>query len=182
VFPFFVEQVRGSSEGIKAVTGRIYAMAGFAAALSARWLGRIGDSWGHKRLLVVSCIVAGAISLLHVLAWSTGALVALRVLFGFAAGGMIPAANAIIRQTQPDKNIGKAYGVTSSLTALGWGAGALSGGFVYRVATSQAGKTVGLRAPFALTGVLLGITAAVVALRVRAQPAGSEPHAELGPR
>ena len=183
VFPFFVEQVRGSSEGLKAVTGRIYAMAGIAAALSARWLGRVGDSWGHKRLLVVSCVVAGAISLLHVFVWNTGGLVALRVLFGFAAGGMIPAANAIIRQTQPDKNIGKAYGVTSSLTALGWGTGALGGGFLYRVVSSQAGKTVGLRSPFVLTGILLGLTAIAVALRVRAHPAAApHPQAAEAPR
>lgn len=159
VFPLFVEQIRGSSEGIASLTGEVVAVGGIAAAIAAWSFGHASDTWGPKRVLVTSSLVAGVLSLGYLFVTEVWQLFVLRALFAVAAAGLIPAANAMIRHATHDRNLGKAYGVTSSLTAIGWACGALVGGYM--------GQVVGLRAPFVLTGVMLGFTALLVAWRVR---------------
>lgn len=154
VFALFVEEIRGGGERSYRLVGLIFSAGGFSAALSAWFLGRVSDTWGHKRLLIASCAVAGVISVAYVAVGQIWQLFVLRVLFGVAAAGMIPAANAIIRRTTQDRNLGKAYGVTNSMTAVGWATGQLAGGWL--------GKTMGLRAPFVLMGAVLGLAAGLV--------------------
>lgn len=159
VFPLLVARIRGTAEGANTVTGLILSVAGVVAALSAGLFGRLSDAWGHKRLLVVFSLFGGVVCVFYVLAQNVGHLFLLRALFGLGAAGMMPAANAIIREVTDDRNIGKAYGATSSLSSIGWALGPLIGGYL--------GKTVGLRAPFVVMGIALGAAGIVVALCVR---------------
>jgi DHA1 family multidrug resistance protein-like MFS transporter len=175
VFPLFVEAVQGSSEGIYAVTGRIIALGGLAAAIAAWLLGNVSDAWGHRRVLIVSCLVAAGAAFGHVFAQRIIHLYLLRIGFGFAVAGMIPAANAIIRHTIQDKHLGKAYGVTNSVRAIGWACGPLAGGFLYDLVRVGMGKPAGLRAPFVLMGMTLVLTAWLVFARVQSTgPAPAE--------
>ena len=159
VFPLYVEELLGSREGVRALTGRIIGVAGITAAFSAAYLGRFSDRWGHKRLLVASTLFAGAVTLPLAFAQNVPHLYVLRALFGLAAAGIMPSANAIIRRIIHEKHLGKAYGIMGSVTCLGWGLGPLTGAWL------AAG--MGLRAPFVLTGVILLLTAPLVMWRVR---------------
>jgi len=161
IFPLFVEELRGESAGVATVTGAILAAAGFAAAVSAAVLGRFGDAWGHKTILVMATLFAGIFTLPQAFANSVGQLFALRVLFGLAAGAIMPSVNAIVRSVTSEHNLGKAYGITSSANCLGMAFGPIAGGYI------AAG--MGLSAPFLLTGILLIFTSALVAWRI--QPA-----------
>lgn len=164
IFPLFVEKIRGPGEGIATLTGSIISVAGIAAAVFAGIFGRVGDSRGHKPLLVGCSILAAFASFLHALATSVLHLFILRTLFGLAVAGMLPAANAIIRDTTHDRNIGKAYGLTTALTAIGWAAGPLTGGYL--------AAALGLRAPFVLTTLVLLLAAGVAGAFIRSsQPA-----------
>ncbi|MDK1032415.1 MAG: MFS transporter, partial [Planctomycetia bacterium] len=80
-----------------------------------------------------------------------------------AGAGTIPTANAIVRKITHRHHIGKAYGLISSVTCLGWGMGPLVGGYV------AAG--MGLRAPFVLAGVVLLLVAGLAIWRVKEPPA-----------
>ena len=71
----------------------------------------------------------------------------LRILFGLAAGGMVPAMNALVANTVPRTNIGQAYGFTTTASALGWATGPAIGGL--------AASVVGYRWPFVIMGGLL---------------------------
>jgi EmrB/QacA subfamily drug resistance transporter len=86
-------------------------------------LGRFGDMFGRVRMYNLGFGVFTLGSVLCGLASSAGALVAFRVLQGL--GGAMVSANsgAIIADTVPPQERGRAYG----LTAIGWNVGAVLG-------------------------------------------------------
>ncbi len=159
IFPYFLEELTGTRLGLKALTGRIIGVAGLAAAVSAGILGRFGDKWGHKHLLTWSVMAAGLVTLALRFATNIPQVYVMRALFGFAAAGIMPSANAIIRRIIHEKHLGKAYGILASITGLGWGIGSLSGGYL--------SAAMGLRAPFVLTAVVLFVSGLIVAWQVK---------------
>ncbi len=175
IFPYILRNILGSDEGVRALTGRIIGVAGIASAVSAGLLGWVSDRWGHKRLLIGSVIFAAFITLALALADTIPQFYLLRAMYGFAAAGIMPSANAIIRRIIDDKHLGKAYGLVASLKGLGWGAGAFTGGYV------AAG--IDLRAPFLLTTVVLLLSAGLVMWRVQDgdELAGEEEDATIKP-
>ena len=158
VYPLFVEMIRGPGEGLFSLTGKIFCVAAATSAIAAGLFGTISDRVGHKRMLIVFCLLTGVSSSLNLFANSVAALFVFRALFGFSVAGVMPAANAIIRRVTHEGNAGKAYGLTTAIASLGWAAGPIVGA---HVAASQ-----GLRAPFLLTGVVLAGAAAITALFV----------------
>jgi len=160
VFPVLVKSLWGGTQGLRLATGAIYAVAGFAVVLAAGRLGRLSDRVGHKPMLAVFSAAAALAALLHVPAQDVVTLLVVRVFFAVAVAGMIAAGNALIHQRVHDQNIGKAYGVTSSMAALGWGLGPLVGGYL-AVATN-------LRVPFIATAGAFALAALLVVSRVPA--------------
>jgi MFS family permease len=77
--------------------------------------------------------------------------VVLRIAFGLAAGGMMPAMNAIVANVVPRSNIGQAYGFTATASALGWSVGPAIGGV--------AAVAFGYRWPFVIMGGLMLLVA-----------------------
>lgn len=168
-FGLLVEQVHGQGRLTNSVVGLLNAVGGVAAAVGAFLLGNLGDKLGHRRMLIRSCIFGGGVSLGYIFAASVWQLGGLRVLFGLGAAGILPSANAIIRHSTEDHNMGRAYGVTTSASSLGWMLGSLSGG--------EVAAAFGLRAPFVLMALGLGLGAALVARFVRERPRGTAPAA-----
>jgi MFS transporter, DHA1 family, multidrug resistance protein len=165
VLPLFIKQLLGSDEGATALTGRIIGLTGLAAALAAGVFGRFSDAWGHKRVLIISTLLAGLITLPVALATSIPQIYVLRILFGLAAAGIMPSANAIIRRVMQEQHLGKAYGITASISSFGWGLGPLLGGYM---------AAAGLRLPFLSTGALLILAAGYVAWKVKPVPRRGE--------
>lgn len=158
-FGLFVESLYGKGRFTNTVVGVLNALGGFASAIGSFKLGDLSDRWGHKRLLIASCVFGGVVSLGYAFAATVWQLGGLRVLFGLGAGGILPAANAIIRHVTEDHNMGRAYGVTTAAGSVGWMLGSLSGGAV--------AATYGLRAPFVVMAAGLGFGAIIVARFVR---------------
>ena len=171
-FGLFVEKIYAKGEFTNTVVGLLNAVGGFSAAIGAFMLGNLSDRWGHKRMLIASCVFAGIVSVGYGFVGTVWQLGGLRILFGLGAAGILPAANAIIRHITEDHNMGRAYGVTTSAGSLGWMLGSLSGG--------EVAAAYGLRAPFVVMAAGLGVGAVVVACFVRSDPrtsvsAGAEP-------
>jgi MFS family permease len=82
-------------------------------------------------------------------------LAALQGLFGIAAGGLVPAANALIADRTPTERRAFVYGITSSSAAFGAFVGPLAG----------AGLAIafGFPAAFVATGLLLLLLAVAIA-------------------
>ena len=139
--------------------GIVLASTGFASAASAMFLGRISDRIGHTTVLLI-CLSISAITYFpqafvdHV--WQ---LLALRVLLGFALGGLMPTANALLASTVPPQLRGAAFGLAATAHALSNGSGPLVGAGISTL--------WGMRAVFLATGILYTLAIGWVGLRLR---------------
>ncbi len=159
VFVLFIEQLYGSGESVARFVGRLMFVAGLVAAVFAGVFGRYADTWGHKRMLVLCTALAGLAVLPQAFARNVWELAGLQVVFGLAVAGMMPSVNAIVTNMIAPQNLGKAFGVTSSVRCLGMTLGPLTGGYL--------AIHTGLRGPFVVTGVLLLVTTLLVLWKIR---------------
>jgi DHA1 family multidrug resistance protein-like MFS transporter len=156
-FPLIVENIMEAGSKLNTVTGSILATAAITGAVSSALLGHFGDSWGHRRMLIACSLAAAAASYGHALAMTVPQMFVARGFFGLAIGGMIPAANAMIKKSIHHAGIGKAYGAATSISMLGVALGPFMGGYI--------GSVAGLRVPFmVMTGSQLVVCLMVAAL------------------
>ncbi len=170
MLPLLVKNVLGSARELlkNETTGMVIGIASLSGACGAGLLGHFGDRWGHRRVLICSSTLAALASVLTARVHSLPALYAVRILFGFAVAGMMPAANAFIRQASPSHSMGKAFGLAGSISMLGLAVGPFLGGWLAR--------TYDIRVPFVATAVCqLAVVAIVFAcVRVARQESGTE--------
>ncbi len=169
VFPYFVQELSGKPyDEAAAVTGQIMFVVGFADMASAWYLGHLADQWGHKRMLVLCTLLAGILSLPFYFAKTITHLYVLRIIFGLAIGGVMPSLYALIRRVTPERDIGKAFGVTAFIAGAAFCFGPLGGGYLsLLMGTPAKPYYVG---PFLLCGVALILIAALAAWRVKPEP------------
>lgn len=161
IFPLFVEEILGGKGHAAAQTGLILAVTGASSAIAALMVGPVSDRIGHKRMLVLCTALSGLMCFPQAVAGSVGQLLAMRVVAGFGAGGMMPAMNAMVAVLVPRNNLGQAYGITTMASALGWTTGPVLGGWM--------ASALGLRAPFLVMGGLLLVVALAAQRGLRAR-------------
>ena len=110
-----------------------------SASVATPIFGRLGDSHGKVRMLVVSLAMLALGALGAALATSLWAMVAARVVQGLA-GGVLPLAFGIIRDELSPQRVPSAVALLSSLMSVGFGAGIVLSGPVV--------EAVGYRALF----------------------------------
>jgi DHA1 family multidrug resistance protein-like MFS transporter len=160
ILPLFIETVYGPARGgVASTTGMLFAISGATATLSAGGIGYLSDRIGYKRILLFHLLLTAVSMILHGAAQGILHLILLRVLYGLAAGGILPTMNALVGRLIPPSSYGKAYGLTSSMTALGMAAGPLFGGIM--------ASAWGYRWPFVFVGVLMITVTLPVVLSVR---------------
>ncbi|HEX5619271.1 MAG TPA: MFS transporter, partial [Solirubrobacteraceae bacterium] len=92
-------------------------------------LGKLGDSKGKKRMLVISLGIFGLASLGAAAAWSLPSLIFFRVLQG-AGAAVFPLSFGIIRDEFPPEKIGLGIGTVSSVFGAGGGIGLVLSGVI----------------------------------------------------
>jgi EmrB/QacA subfamily drug resistance transporter len=92
-------------------------------------LGKLGDSLGKKRMLVISLGIFGLASLGAAAAWSLPSLIFFRVLQG-AGAAVFPLSFGIIRDEFPPEKIGVGIGTVSSVFGVGGGVGLVLSGVI----------------------------------------------------
>jgi EmrB/QacA subfamily drug resistance transporter len=100
-----------------------------AASVMTPIIGRLGDMFGKRRLLLVTLVAFALGSALCAVAGSIGVLIAGRVIQG-VAGGLFPLAFAIVRDELPRDKVASSIGIVSSITGIGGGAGLVLGGVI----------------------------------------------------
>ena len=126
--------------------------------------GRIGDRWGHRRVFLAGYAVFVASSALCALAPSLAALIGFRALQGAGAAMLSVSAPALIAEQVTRSMRGWAFGIFTTVTALGITLGAPLGGIISGL--------LSWHWIFAIN-VPIGLVAMVVAVRVL--PTGSKP-------
>jgi EmrB/QacA subfamily drug resistance transporter len=92
-------------------------------------LGKLGDSYGKKRMLVISMGIFGLASFAAAAAWSLPSLIVFRVLQG-AGAAVFPLSFGIIRDEFPPEKIGLGVGTVSSVFGVGGGVGLVLSGVI----------------------------------------------------
>jgi EmrB/QacA subfamily drug resistance transporter len=100
-----------------------------SASVMTPIIGRLGDMFGKKRLLMVTLAAFAVGSTLCAVAPSIGVLIAGRVIQG-AAGGLFPLAFAIVRDELPRDKVASSIGIVSAITGIGGGVGLVLGGVI----------------------------------------------------
>ena len=175
IFPYFVKHISAMSDAAAgALTGLILSLVGPVEASSAWMFGFFGDRWGHKRVLMFCVVWGGIMACLQAYSQTIGQLILIRILFGFGMAGIFPTASALIRRVTPEHSMGKAFGIVSSLTSLGWSLGPLVGAYFAAFMGSY-------RPTFTLSGELLLLVSLFIAWRVRRPAPLQKPREEAGP-
>jgi EmrB/QacA subfamily drug resistance transporter len=92
-------------------------------------LGKLGDSHGKKRMLVISLGIFGLASLGAAAAWNLPSLIFFRVVQG-AGAAVFPLSFGIIRDEFPPEKIGLGIGTVSSVFGVGGGVGLVMSGVI----------------------------------------------------
>ena len=92
-------------------------------------LGKLGDAYGKKRLLVICLGIFGLASLAAAAAWSLPSLIFWRVVQGVGAA-VFPLSFGIIRDEFPPEKIGLGVGTVSSVFGVGGGVGLVASGVI----------------------------------------------------
>jgi MFS transporter, YNFM family, putative membrane transport protein len=128
-------------------------------AIGQPFLGPVADSIGKVRTIKISLFLLAALSMVVALAWSFGALVAVRALTGVVAGGIIPVAMAAIGDRAPMAERQVMLGRFLVIMIVGQMAGAACSGLV--------AQHFGWRAVFILSGTIAALSGLVVAFAIK---------------
>lgn len=147
ITPIFVAQISEIGRNVNTLAGLTLGILGVTSAVSSIYLGRMGDKRGHFPILVLCMLGAGLIYLPMAAAQHPWHLITLQAIFGLFAGGLIPAANALIARTTDESRRGVVFGFMNTAGSIGGFAGPLLG-------AAWAG-VFGIRSTFVLTGLVL---------------------------
>jgi MFS family permease len=100
-----------------------------SAAVCTPLLGRLGDMFGKRRMLVVALALFAAGNVISALGDTLGVVVAGRVLQG-AGGGIFPLCFGIIRDEFPADRVRSSIGLVSAVAGIGGGLGLVMGGLL----------------------------------------------------
>jgi EmrB/QacA subfamily drug resistance transporter len=98
-----------------------------AASVATPIVGRLGDMFGKKRMLVLTLVVVAAGTLVSALATTIGVLIVGRVIQG-AGGAIFPLSFAIIRDEFPRERVATGIALISALLGFGGGLGIVLSG------------------------------------------------------
>lgn len=147
VMPIFVSELSEGQGNVNTLSGLTLGILGVTSALSSIWLGKLGDKRGHVPILLLCTTGAGLIYLPMAASQAPWHLIALNAAFGLFAGGLIPAANALIARVTPENKRGVVFGFMNTAGSIGGFAGPLAG--------AALAASFGIPATFLLTGIVL---------------------------
>jgi MFS family permease len=100
-----------------------------SSAVATPLIGKLGDTYGKKRLLVIVMIIFAVGTVGAALSTSIATLILARALQG-AAGAIFPLAFGIVRDELPPERVGMALGLLSATLGIGAGIGLVLSGVV----------------------------------------------------
>jgi DHA1 family multidrug resistance protein-like MFS transporter len=130
------------------------------SALSAVYLGRLGDRIGHTKVLIASALAAMVLYAPQAWAQSAWQLIAWQALAGVAVGGLVPSVAALMNLWAPAGNQGATYGLDNSVQA--------AARVVAPLAAASIAAAVGYRGVFVGAALVYAAIAVAAVLVVRA--------------
>ncbi|WP_298784166.1 MFS transporter [uncultured Marinococcus sp.] len=153
----FVGELSGREENAF-YAGLAVASLGVANMLASPKLGKLSDTKGAQYVLFGSLIGAVLLSIPQAFVTNLWQLIAARFFVGLCLGGLLPAANTLIRQLSPQGMESRAYGFSNSFLFLGNMLGPAAGGLV--------SAALGMRGLFLISAAILGAAVFVMYKKV----------------
>jgi len=112
-------------------TGVTWLLTGFllSASVGTAIIGKLGDMYGKKRMLVWTLLILAAGTLLAAMSSSLPVLIVARIVQG-VAGGIFPLSFGIIRDEFPADRVAGSIGLMSAILGIGSGFGLVVGGLI----------------------------------------------------
>jgi MFS family permease len=92
--------------------------------------GRLGDMFGHRRVLLIGLLIFASASLLCALAPTLAVLIGARAVQGVSAAMLMALPMPIVRETISSERIGSAMGLLGTMSAIGTALGPSLGGLL----------------------------------------------------
>jgi MFS transporter, DHA1 family, multidrug resistance protein len=150
IMPLYVERLAHATSPMATLSGVTLGVAGFTSAVAAVTLGRLADRIGQQPVLIGSALAVGFLYLPQAFAQTPLQLIVFQALFGVAAGGVLPSANAIVAHLTPQERRGAVFGFTAAATSLG--------GFLGPLGGAGLAAAVDIRYVFLASGLLMIVT------------------------
>lgn len=90
-----------------------------AAGIITPVVGFLGDKFSYKRTLNIAAVLVLILSVVGTFSWCIEVLIIIRVLFGFAAGMLMPLSMAMLYQYVPRQEQAKAAGIWGTANVVG---------------------------------------------------------------
>lgn len=161
VLALFISELAHTSNAAS-TAGVIMAGTGVVSAVAAVLVGRMGDRWGHRRVLPICLLGAALTCLPQAFVTTPGELFGWRVGLGLFLGGLLPSANALLVGLVPAGRRGSAFGLGGTALSLANAVGPLSGAFL--------GGALGMGSVFLATAILYVLGLVFVLARYRYLP------------
>jgi len=164
LLPIFLSRRGGSG----ALVGAVFA-AGLLASAAIRYpAGWAADRFGTRPVLIAALGLEAVLFLAYLPHLPLYAFIAIRFLHGAAAGAFWPAANGLIAEVAPPKELGRAFGLMQSTNMAGMIIGPAIGGLI---------ALFNLSVVFVVAAVVSGLAAvAILTIRnVRIEPTTEPP-------
>jgi MFS family permease len=126
----YVNELTGGASNIALLAGFAFSATGFGNLLASRNWGKLGDTIGHEKVIVILLFASSLLFIPQALATSLWQLVLFRFLFGMVVGGLIPCMTAYIRTAAPLSMQGEVLGYNVSFRFLGNVIGPAMGGII----------------------------------------------------
>lgn len=145
--PLYVQQLAPGENNLVLLAGITMAAMGVGNMISAPQLGKLGDRYGSRYVLVGAVTGAALFLIPQAFVQELWQLIALRALTGACLGGMMPSVNALMRRYAPPGMESSAYGYLNCAVFLG--------GLVGSVGMGAVSSQYGLPMIFIVSAVLL---------------------------
>lgn len=153
---------QGHEAGSVAMTGVIIGASAVTSAVSAIYLGRLGDRIGHERILLGSAMLAALLFVPQAFVTSGWQLAIWQALSGIAVGGLVPSVSALMNLYVPAGNQGATYGLDNSVQA--------SARVVAPMIAAALAAWIGYRGVFVGAAAIYAVAAGVALLVTRRTP------------
>ena len=171
LLPTLPRYVSGVLGGSSTEVGLVVGSFGISAAFVRPILGRLGDVYGRRILLVAGAFLTGVTSLLYPVWESIPILIGLRLITGIAESGAFVGAATASQDLAPDDRRGEAASYFSLSIYVGLGIGPILGEWLF----ARSGFDAVVQASFAISVVSAALGFAVPAKPpVIERPAGSK--------
>lgn len=142
--------------------GLAFGLMGVLTAISSLVTGRLGQRVSLGKIMVVSCVGTGLLCLPPIWAANVTQLVIFIAMMGLFNGGLMMSANSLVSLSVPQSMQGVAYGLATSVQALGGGLGPLIGGSLV--------AWLGFRPVFGVAGAVLVLVGFFLMRLLRKKP------------